>query len=191
MVASGAIAGYLGSGAVPSRRGTENPWIVPYEVFATADDDLFIAAGNDRMFGQLTTALGVAEAAADPRFASNPARVENRVALHDLLEARSREWTCAALEAELRRRSIPCSRVRTVPDLVADAQLHALGLLTPVPSARTPGMRQVGTPISRDGVRPVPRLPPPEVGEHTDEVLAELGYSNDQVAGLRASGVVA
>ncbi|GAC1579324.1 MAG: CaiB/BaiF CoA-transferase family protein [Candidatus Dormibacteria bacterium] len=188
---SGAIAGYLGSGMVPGRRGTENPWIVPYEVFGTGDEDLFIAAGNDRMFAELTAALEFAEVASDPRFASNPARVEHRVILHDLIEARTRGWTCAALEAELRRRSIPCSRVRAVPDLVADAQFDALGLLSPVPSPRTPGMRQVGAPISRDGVRPVPRLPPPELGEHTDEVLRELGYNAEQVTDLRASGVVA
>jgi crotonobetainyl-CoA:carnitine CoA-transferase CaiB-like acyl-CoA transferase len=188
---SGAIAGYLGDGTVPGRRGTENPWIVPYEVFATIDEGLFIAAGNDRMFAALTTALGAPELAADPRFASNPARVQNRVVLHGLLETRTRGWTCDALEAEVRRRSIPCSRVRAVPDLVADEQLEALGLLVPVPSARTPAMRQVGTPITRDGVRPAPRRPPPELGEHTDEVLTELGYSPGRVARLRKAGVVA
>lgn len=187
---SGAIAGYLGSGAVPHRLGTENPWIVPYEVFATADDDLFIAAGNDRMFEALAEALGIPEAALSPLFSSNPARVENRVALHRLLEAESLKRTCTSLEADLRARSIPCSRVRTVPDLVEDEQLRALGMLAPIPSAHTPSLRLVATPITQDGVRPRGRLPPPGLGEHSDEILTELGYTQQQITALRTAGVV-
>lgn len=143
---SGPIAGYLGSGAIPRRLGTENPWIVPYEVFATADDDLFVAAGNDRMFKMLAEARGIPETASDPRFSSNPARVENRLALHQILEARMRGQSSAAWESELRRRSIPCSRVRTVANLVADEQLRALGMLGDLPSERIPELRLVSIP---------------------------------------------
>jgi formyl-CoA transferase/CoA:oxalate CoA-transferase len=187
---SGPIAGYLGSGAIPRRLGTENPWIVPYEVFATADDDLFVAAGNDRMFKVLAEALGIPETASDPRFSSNPARVENRLALHQILEARMRGQSSAAWESELRRRSIPCSRVRTVADLVADEQLRALGMLGDLPGKRIPELRLVSTPITRDGVRPHQRLPPPAIGEHTDEILAELGFTSERITALREKGAV-
>ena len=187
---SGPIAGYLGNGEIPGRLGTGNSWIVPYEVFATADDDLFVAAGNDRLFNELALALGVPEAASDPRFSSNPARVENRLTLHQVLEARMRERPSAAWEAELRRRSIPCSRVRTVADLVADQQLRALGMLGALPSERIPDLRLVSTPITTDGGRPDQRLPPPAIGEHTDEILAELGFSPGAIASLREKRAV-
>jgi formyl-CoA transferase/CoA:oxalate CoA-transferase len=187
---SGSIAGYLGSGTIPGPLGTANPWIVPYEVFATSDDDLFVAAGNDRQFAQLAVALGVPEAASDPLFSSNPARVENRQALHEVLEARMRQRPCAAWEAELRGRSIPCSRVRTVADLVADEQLGALGLLGAVPSERIPELRLVSLPITADGIRMHQRLPPPGIGEHSDEILAELGFTPEAIAALREKRAV-
>jgi len=187
---SGPIAGYLGSGVMPTRRGTENPWIVPYEVFATADHDLFVAAGNDRMFKELADALGVPETASDSRFSSNPARVENRLTLHQILEDRMRGRPSAAWEAELRRRSIPCSRVRNVADLVADEQLRALGMLGALPSDRIPELRLVSTPITRDGIRPQQRLPPPAIGEHTDEILADLGFTPEMITSLREKGAV-
>lgn len=187
---SGSITGYLGSGVVPTRRGTENPWIVPYEVFATADDDLFVAAGNDRMFRELVDALGIPGTASDPRFSSNPARVENRVLLHQVLEVRMRGRPSAEWEAELGRRSIPCSRVRTVADLVADEQLRVLGMLGAVPGEGVPDLRLVSTPITQDGVRPLQRLPPPTIGQHTDEILASLGFEPERITLLRGLGVV-
>ncbi|HEV1998840.1 MAG TPA: CoA transferase, partial [Candidatus Dormibacteraeota bacterium] len=141
-------------------------------------------------FAELAAALGVPETASDPRFSSNPARVENRHALHELLEAQMRERPCAAWEAELRRRSIPCSRVRTVADLVADEQLGALGMLGAVPSERIPDLRLVSLPITADGIRMHQRLPPPGIGEHTDEILAELGFTPGGIARLHEKGAV-
>ena len=96
----------------------------------------------------------------------------------------------AAWEAELRRRSIPCSRVRNVADLVADEQLRALGMLGALPSDRIPELRLVSTPITRDGIRPQQRLPPPAIGEHTDEILADLGFTPEMITSLREKGAV-
>jgi crotonobetainyl-CoA:carnitine CoA-transferase CaiB-like acyl-CoA transferase len=121
----------------------------------------------------------VGELGDDPRFASNTARVAHRDELRALLAPRFLAATGAEWEAVLDRYSVPCSRVRTIADVVADEQMAALGLLAHVPHPFIDNLRLVDLPMSRDSVRANELRPPPLLGEHTDEVLAEMGVTTE------------
>jgi crotonobetainyl-CoA:carnitine CoA-transferase CaiB-like acyl-CoA transferase len=185
------MAGYLGSGVDPMRQGSRTPMIAPYETYPTRDGTIFVAGANDNLFRALVDALGIGELAREPRFATNTDRVAHRDELRALLAPRFLTATAAEWEAVLDHHSVPCSRVRTVADLVADEQMAALGLLASVPHPFIDDLRLVDVPMSRDKVRANQLRPPPMLGQHTGEVLAELGLTETAIADLRARGVVA
>jgi formyl-CoA transferase/CoA:oxalate CoA-transferase len=185
------IAGYLASGDVPQRHGSGAAFLAPYEVFSTADGELMVTAGNDRLFATLCDELGRPELAEDPRYRTNTARVANRDDLHATLQEVFDGKAAAEWQVQLHRRAVPCGIVRTVADFVEDEQLDALGLLAAYPHPDVPDLRLVGAPLSFAGGRPPRRTPPPRLGEHTGEILAELGFSGGEIEALRRQGAVA
>ena len=121
--------------------GNAHPSIVPYQVFPSSDGHLVIACGNDRQFGALTTALGQPELADDARFATNPARVENREVLVPLLENLTRGWTKVDLIAALEKAGVPAGPINSVAEALQDPQVAARGMLIEpegLPGLRTP-----------------------------------------------------
>jgi crotonobetainyl-CoA:carnitine CoA-transferase CaiB-like acyl-CoA transferase len=177
---------YLVSGLPPRRHGNAHPNIVPYQVFATADGSVMLAIGNDAQFARFCTAAGHTETARDPRFATNAARVANRreivARIATWLKANGTRRWIEALHAV----DVPCGAINDVEQAFAEPQVrhrgmridmgHALGIT--VPGVRNP-IRLSRTPLEY-------RLPPPMLGQHTDQVLAErLGYSAEQIAHLR------
>ncbi|HEV2439352.1 MAG TPA: CoA transferase [bacterium] len=184
------LLGYLATGRVPRAVGTTATMIAPYEGFTTRDGYLQLAAGNDRIWVQLCEVLDLPDLPADPRFRANADRVAHRDELHEILEARFRTESAAHWEDVLLAHGVPCSRVRTLADVAADPQVAALGLLTPVAHPEIPGFRMVDFPVAIDGKRAAAHAGPPAVGQHTDEVLGELGYSPNDIAALRATGAV-
>jgi crotonobetainyl-CoA:carnitine CoA-transferase CaiB-like acyl-CoA transferase len=185
------LLGYIGSGVVPQRQGTGTPFIAPYEVFATAHGDLFVGAGNDRLFRALLTELQLLEIADDPRYASNADRVTNKASLREPLQRAFLARTASDWEVRLRARAVPASVVRSVADLAADPQLEALELLSPFPHSKINDLRLVDMPISVGNARAAHNYPPPRLGEHTNEVLGETGIGSEEIAQLRAAGVIA
>jgi formyl-CoA transferase/CoA:oxalate CoA-transferase len=185
------LTGFFGSGAVPSGRGTAFPSIVPYQAFAARDGRLMIAAGNDRLFASLVAVLGLSELADDPRFATNADRVANREELVPLLAERFAVEPRSHWLAVLGEANVPAAPVQDVSEVAAAEQTESLGILQDLPHPALPGLRIPAFPVSVDRERMGHASAPPELGADTAEVLAEVGYSEEEIERLAADGVVA
>jgi crotonobetainyl-CoA:carnitine CoA-transferase CaiB-like acyl-CoA transferase len=179
------IAQYIGTGEEPGRHGTAFPLIVPYQSFTTADGELMVAAGNDRLFAALCRALDLSDVADDERFATNPLRVSNRDELVSRLAARFRREPTRTWLERLTAAGVPAAPVQTVAEVAAHEQTRALGILQELD-----GRTAVAPPLSVGRERLRFRAAPPALGEHSAEVLAEAGYSEAEIAELLAAGVV-
>lgn len=165
-------ANHLLGGVVPGPMGTEHPNIVPYQVFDASDRPFVLAAGNDKLYRLTSEALGRPELADDERFATNEARVQNRAVLVPLLQVEFAKRSAAHWLAGLEARSVPCAPVARLDDVFASAE-GAATVQTVDDPVRGP-LRLVADPIRIDGERSEARMPPPRLGEHTDEIIAEL-----------------
>lgn len=184
------LAGYLADGTVPSPQGTVFPMVAPYQVFGTRDGELMIGGGNDRLFAAVCDVVGRPELADDPRFRRNSDRVRHREELVGLLAPRLREMDTAVWLERLTAAGVPVAPVADVADVVASAQTEALGLLQPLDHPRIDGLRLPALPVSLDRERVLHRSAPPDVGEHSAQVLAEAGYGGEEIEALAAAGVV-
>jgi crotonobetainyl-CoA:carnitine CoA-transferase CaiB-like acyl-CoA transferase len=178
------VTAYLAGGGAPGRHGTAFPLISPYQVFHVRGGDVMIAAGNDGLFARLCSALDLPELTADARFATNPDRVAHREELAALLQDRMRDEPFAELLERLEAAGVPASPVNDVGDAVDHEQTKALGMIQPTPEPT------VALPLSVDGERVSHRRPPPRLGEHTDEILRDLGYDEAALVELSAEGVI-
>ncbi len=169
--------GYFASGEVPRRYGSAHPTIVPYQALRTSDGYLMVAVGNDSLWQRFAPIIGLPELAGDARFATNPDRVVHRDELIPLIETALASRASAEWAAELSRAGIPAGAINTVDRALAHPQVLArdMVLTTEHPTAGT--LRMPGSPVRLSGHTATVRRPPPLLGEHTDEVLAELGYS--------------
>jgi crotonobetainyl-CoA:carnitine CoA-transferase CaiB-like acyl-CoA transferase len=178
------LTAHLASGAVPGRHGSAFPLIAPYQVFRTGDGDLMIAAGNDGLFARLCDALDMPELATDTRFATNPDRVARRDELAGLIQERLGNEPLSGVLARLEQAGVPAAPVNDVGQVARHEQTAALGLIQPMPEPT------VALPLSIDGERVRHLRQPPRLGEHTDEILRDLGYSDAELEALDADGVI-
>jgi crotonobetainyl-CoA:carnitine CoA-transferase CaiB-like acyl-CoA transferase len=181
---------YLATGAPPERLGNAHPSIVPYQAFRTADGHLVLPVGNDGQFARLCAVAGRPELAADPRFATNAARVAARAELVPILAGLLAARPTAAWVSALEAADVPCGPINDLAQVFADPQVRHRGLRVELPRPGAPPLPVVASPIrlSRTPVRYA--TPPPELGAHTAEVLGELGVTDEELAALRARGVV-
>ena len=181
---------YLVGGEVPARQGNAHANIVPYQVFAVADGHIIVAVGNDRQFARLCELLGLAALGQDARFATNAGRVRHRDALIPVLQsvfrARGRHAWLTVLEAA----GIPCGPVNDLAEVFADPQVRARGMIVETAHPQVDTVPLVGSPLKLSATPVEPPRAPPMLGEHTFDVLREAGFSEDEIATLRANGAV-
>ena len=163
----GHFASYRVSGEVPERHRTGSRRVVPFQSFETKSGPLLIGAGNDRLFAKLAEVLGHPEWAADPRFATNAARVANRDELVARMDAVMGERSKEEWEERLEAAGVPCAPIHGLAEAVSHEQVAATGMLAPVPGS---DLALVALPLSFDGERPPIRRAPPGIGEHDAEV---------------------
>ncbi len=186
-------AGFLATGQAPGRMGNSHPSLAPYQDFPTQDGAMLLAIGNDGQFQRFCAAAGQPEWAQDARFATNTLRVQHRAALIPAMEAVTRTRSTADWIALLEDKAVPCGPINTIAQAFDDAQVKARGLRVDLPRSAGDGIAQVSTvasPLRLARNPPVLRHAPPALGQHTDEVLAELGLDSARIAALRAAGVV-
>ncbi|HEU0201211.1 MAG TPA: CaiB/BaiF CoA-transferase family protein [Burkholderiaceae bacterium] len=181
---------YLVSGNVPKRNGNAHPNIQPQDVYGCADGDVILVVGNDGQFVKLCEVLGKTAWTTDDRFATNPQRVRNIVELSAMLREIFGQWQRAELIAALDRAGVPCGPINSVADVFNEPQVKAREMLTYVPHPCGVDVPQVQTPMRFADARLQTLDPPPLLGQHSDEILQEMGYDSERIAALRAAGVV-
>ncbi len=182
---------YLASGEVPGRLGNAHPNIVPYQTFHTRDGDIILACGNDNLFSRFCEVAGCKHLAQDPRFATNGKRVENRAALTALLaavfkERSTREWV-EALEAA----GVPNGPINNIKQVFEEPQVVARGMKIEIDHPTAGKVPLVASPMRFSATPLEFKLPPPTLGQHTDEILRSvLGMSEAEIAQMHAGGIV-
>lgn len=175
----------LVSGKDPPRQGNTHPNIVPYQPFDAADHPIIIAVGNDRQFARLATICGHVEWASDERFASNASRVAHRDEIVRAIGEVIRTKPAAQWLDQLENAGIPAGPINALTQALSDVQAQHRHMVRAMA-----GTSMVGSPVRMDGARADSDLPPPALGQHTDEVLAALGLASNEVETLRAAKIV-
>lgn len=181
----------LVTGRKPRRFGNAHPQIVPYEAFATADGHLVLAVGADRQWLRFLAAAGLADLAADARFATNPDRVAQRDVLIPRIAAAMRERTTADWEARLTAAEVPHARIASVDEVLASPQTAAREMVVETTDGEGRTLKLLGSPVHwHNRPKPTPKAPP-GVGEQTDEILREwLHYEDVRLSELKRLGAV-
>jgi crotonobetainyl-CoA:carnitine CoA-transferase CaiB-like acyl-CoA transferase len=178
------------TGESPVRRGNAHPNIVPYEMFATSDGQIVVAVGSERQWPRFCAAIGEPGLADDPRFATNGDRVAARAELRPLIADRLATRSTADWLHTLTEADVPCGPITDVLAAFESPEARARSMLVDVEHPALGVLRQAGIPIEFDATPGSVRTAPPLLGEHTEDVLAELGMTVDEIARLRADGVV-
>jgi crotonobetainyl-CoA:carnitine CoA-transferase CaiB-like acyl-CoA transferase len=190
-------ANYLVSGKVPGRAGNAHQNIVPYQVFEVAPaaegskDHVIIAVGNDGQFAKYCQVAGRPELATDPRFAKNQDRVRNRAVLVPMLEAIMRTRSKADWLSALELAKVPCGAINNLGEVFADPHVRERGMVNQWDHPLAGALKLVGSPIKLSATPVRTELPPPLLGEHTQEVLTSLlGWDDERITALRDQEVI-
>jgi crotonobetainyl-CoA:carnitine CoA-transferase CaiB-like acyl-CoA transferase len=185
------VASYLATGKLPQKMGSAMAMTAPYELFRSADGQVFIAAGNDGLFRRVCEGLGNPGLADDERFTTNPLRVSNRVALKAAINALTGALPTAEIVDRLRRAGAPCSEMQDVSQMLGHEQVAASGMIAGIAIENAPDHKVVALPIKIEGKRGGLLATPPALGADTAEVLQAAGLDAARIDSLRAAGIVA
>ena len=168
--------GYFATGSAPAKKmGSAAPHVVPYQAYQTSDGHVIAGALNDGLYRRMVDAMGLNSLAHDGRFATNSARVANREELNSLLTTRFMEQPTAYWVKVLTDGGVPNSPINSVEDVLKEPQTEARGLIASVEHPRLGTLKFPGIPIKLSDTPGAIRLPPPDLGEHQEQVMAEFG----------------
>ena len=190
-VMANVASAYLSSGDVPRRLGNASSTIVPYQTFPTSDGWIIVAAGNDGQFRHFVSAGGEEHLADNPRYSSNPLRVQHRHELVPLLEAMTRKKTKAKWISLLEQAKVPCGPINNFKEVFENEQVISRKIEQDIAHPGTGSMKLVASPMKLSKTPTEIRIPPPMLGQHTDEILQErLKLDPASIASLRQKGIV-
>ena len=181
---------YFASGQVPARSGNDHPIAAPYGLFPTRDGQIALAPPDDAFFGRLVDALGMPGLKDDPLYRTQRDRVANRARINAIVGGALAMETTAHWVEVLNRAGVPCGPVLGVAEVFEDPQIQAQQMVMDVEHPGHGVIRMLGFPMKLSGTPCVVRRTAPALGEHGEEVLAELGYDQAARAALRAARVV-
>jgi crotonobetainyl-CoA:carnitine CoA-transferase CaiB-like acyl-CoA transferase len=183
-------ANWFTTGETPQRKGNRHATIAPYETFTTTDGEIVIAVGNDEIWKRFCPAVGLPELAADPRFATNKDRIANYEEMRPPIDRAFRTATNAEWIGRLNAAGVANGEVRDIAQMLNDPQLAEREMVQTLMHPTIGATRVIGAPIKLSATPASVRTAPPVLGQHTDAVLAELGYSPAEITALRTSRVV-
>ena len=182
---------FLNSGVAPKRQGNAHQNIVPYQTFATSDGHIIVAAGNDGQYRKFVEVGGKPELAADARFISNPLRVQHRTTLIPLLEDMVKLKTKKEWIALLETAGVPCGPINTLDEVFDNEQVKAREMCVAIPHPNSQQLHLVASPMKLSVTPVVNDLPPPLLGQHTEQVLSNiLHYSKDKIESLKNQAII-
>jgi crotonobetainyl-CoA:carnitine CoA-transferase CaiB-like acyl-CoA transferase len=181
---------YFVTGENPTRLGNAHPSIVPYDCYRTADGWVTVAIMNQPMWERFCKALDLEDLTCDPRFHTNPERVQNRDALREILYERMGSLPTADVIARFNSANVPCAEVRDLHAVFADPQAQHVGLRQTISHAATGDIDVVAPAFHLSASPTTLRKPPPRLGEHNEKILGELGLRSQEIEALRSDGVI-
>lgn len=180
---------YLSTGENPPRLGNQHPNIVPYQVFPTADGYMVLSIGNDPTFERFCRNFGLEHLLADERYATNAARVGNRALVTETLTAVTKTRPTKEWIEKLEALKIGCGPINTLKDVFADPHVVARNMVVEMEHASGQTVKVIANPVKLSATPPDYRSAAPLLGQHTEEVLRGLGYSEEDIARLKAEGI--
>ena len=181
---------WLVDGEVPGQAGNNHPTIIPMGVFKTADGHMNIAGGSQVMWERLCDALDLNKLISDPDYVKPQDRSINRNALNIILEEKTRTKTTSYWVEYLNERSVPCGEINSIDEVFNNPQIRHLGIAQKVNSTERGEIELVGQPIDMSRTPSSLSLPPPTCGEHSDEILGNLGLDDSEISSLRAAKII-
>jgi formyl-CoA transferase/CoA:oxalate CoA-transferase len=183
------VPAYFLTGNPPERIGNAHPMLVPYRLYQARDKAINVGVGTDSLWQRFCQAIDRLDLAQDDRFLTNADRVSNRNLLEPILEEHFAKKDAAEWLNRLRAARIPCGPVNSLPDILSDEQFLSRGGVLKMDHPLVDGLKMLANPIHFSNTTPIYERHPPLLGEHSDQILGEVGYTEDQISGFRDSGV--
>ena len=181
---------YLATGVVPQRMGSGHPSLVPYQSFPAADGYFILGVANQGLWERFCAAIERPDLLADPRFLTNDDRVAHRAECVELLSGIFRTRTVAEWVEVIERAGVPCGPINRVDDVVNNPQVQARNMIAQLSHPNVPDLKIPNSPLKLAETPPDLRRPPPLLGQHNGEILAELGYGTEAIVELQRKGVI-